>query len=120
MKNICKRTNGKLSKKKYNLLNNSPQQSAVCIKVLTLSPKKPNSANRRICKVKLVKTKQSLIAKIPGENHALQQHSTVLIRGGRSRDLIGVKNVAIRGKFDLAAVFDRKTSRSIYGVKRSK
>jgi small subunit ribosomal protein S12 len=107
----------KRSKKKYNNLDNFPQESAVCLKVLTMSPKKPNSANRRVCKVKIVKTKQSLIAKIPGQSHNLQQHSTILIRCGRSRDLIGVKNIAIRGKFDLAAVSARSSSRSIYGVK---
>jgi len=101
-------------------LNGFPQESAVCLKVLTISPKKPNSANRRVCKIKTVKTKQNLIAKIPGQGHNLQQHSTILIRCGRSRDLIGVRNVAIRGKFDLAAVSGRSSSRSIYGVKNLK
>ena len=90
----------KRSRKKHNNSGGFPQESGVCLKVLTLSPKKPNSANRRVCKIKLIKTKQSLVAKIPGEGHTLQQHSTVLIRCGRSRDLIGVRNVAIRGKFD--------------------
>ena len=96
----------KRSRKKHNNSGGFPQKSGVCLKVLTLSPKKPNSANRRVCKIKLIKTKQSLVAKIPGEGHTLQQHSTVLIRCGRSRDLIGVRNVTIRGKFDLTAVFD--------------
>ena len=100
------------------LSKNFPQQSGVCLKILTMSPKKPNSANRRVCKIKLVKTKKILLSKIPGESHTLQQHSTILVRGGRSRDLVGVKKIAIRGKFDLTGVFGRKTSRSIYGVKR--
>ena len=99
------------------LLKN-PQKRAVCIKVLTISPKKPNSANRRVSKVKIVETKQFLTAKIPGEGHNLQQHATILIRGGRSRDLIGVRYIAIRGKYDLVGVKNRKTSKSVYGVKK--
>jgi|TARA_B100001115_G_C15491085_1_gene232060 small subunit ribosomal protein S12 len=110
----------KRSRKKHNNSGGFPQESGVCLKVLTLSPKKPNSANRRVCKIKLIKTKQSLVAKIPGERHTLQQHSTVLIRCGRSRDLIGVRNVTIRGKFDLTAVSNRVSSRSIYGIKNLK
>ena len=110
----------KRSRKKHNNSGGFPQESGVCLKVLTLSPKKPNSANRRVCKIKLIKTKQSLVAKIPGEGHTLQQHSTVLIRCGRSRDLIGVRNVTIRGKFDLTAVSNRVSSRSIYRIKNLK
>ena len=110
----------KRSRKKHNNSGGFPQESGVCLKVLTLSPKKPNSANRRVCKIKLIKTKQSLVAKIPGEGHTLQQHSTVLIRCGRSRDLIGARNVTIRGKFDLTAVSNRVSSRSIYGIKNLK
>ena len=110
----------KRSRKKHNNSGGFPQESGVCLKVLTLSPKKPNSANRRVCKIKLIKTKQNLVAKIPGEGHTLQQHSTVLIRCGRSRDLIGVRNVTIRGKFDLTAVSNRVSSRSIYGIKNLK
>jgi len=110
----------KRSRKKHNNSGGFPQESGVCLKILTLSPKKPNSANRRVCKIKLIKTKQSLIAKIPGQGHNLQQHSTILIRCGRSRDLIGVRNIAVRGKFDLAPVFGRATSKSIYGVKNLK
>ena len=107
-------------KKNYNFETEFPQRSAVCTKILTISPKKPNSANRRVCKVRLIKSKQNLTVKIPGEGHTLQQHSTVLIRCGRSRDLIGVRNIAIRGKYDLNAVANRSTSRSIYGVKKTK
>ena len=110
----------KRSRKKHNNSGGFPQESGVCLKILTLSPKKPNSANRRVCKIKLIKTKQSLVAKIPVESHTLQQHSTVLIRCGRSRDLIGVRNVTIRGKFDLTAVSNRVSSRSIYGIKNLK
>nr|UPY84814.1 ribosomal protein S12 [Emiliania huxleyi]UPY84834.1 ribosomal protein S12 [Emiliania huxleyi]UPY84917.1 ribosomal protein S12 [Emiliania huxleyi]UPY84999.1 ribosomal protein S12 [Emiliania huxleyi]UPY85082.1 ribosomal protein S12 [Emiliania huxleyi] len=98
-------------------LNSSPQRKVICLKVLTISPKKPNSANRRIAKVKTLKQPTFLTVKIPGEKHNLQQHSTVLICGGRSKDLIGVHLKAVRGKFDLLGVNGRKSSRSLYGVK---
>jgi small subunit ribosomal protein S12 len=114
---LIKKSINKVKNKGLKILK-QPQRRAVCIKVLTISPKKPNSANRRVCKVKLIKTKQVLTVKIPGEGHNIQQHSTILIRGGRSRDLIGVRNIAIRGKYDLLGVSNRKTSRSLYGVKR--
>jgi len=108
----------KIKKLEKNNTLKFPQQSAVCLKILSISPKKPNSANRRVCKIKTVKTKKVSLAKIPGEGHSLQQHSTILIRRGRSRDLIGVKNIAIRGKLDLTAVFGRSSSRSVYGIKK--
>ena len=114
---LIKKSVSRIKNKTSNISNN-PQRRVICIKVLTISPKKPNSANRRVCKVKLIKTKQLLTVKIPGEGHNVQQHSTILIRGGRSRDLIGVRNIAIRGKYDLSGVSGRKTSRSRYGVKR--
>ena len=114
---LIKKSVSRIKNKTSNISNN-PQRRVICIKVLTISPKKPNSANRRVCKVKLIKTKQLLTVKIPGEGHNVQQHSTILIRGGRSRDLIGVRNIAIRGKYDLSGVSSRKTSRSRYGVKR--
>tara|TARA_B100000683_G_C12467472_1_gene546576 strand:- start:725 stop:1099 length:375 start_codon:yes stop_codon:yes gene_type:complete len=114
---LIKKTSCRLDTKS-STMSNCPQRRVVCKKVLTISPKKPNSANRRVCKVKLLKTKQILTVKIPGEGHNIQQHSTILIRGGRSRDLIGVRNIAIRGKYDLLGVSNRKTSRSRYGVKR--
>nr|UPY85183.1 ribosomal protein S12 [Gephyrocapsa oceanica] len=98
-------------------LNSNPQRKVICLKVLTISPKKPNSANRRIAKVKTLKQPTFLTVKIPGEKHNLQQHSTVLICGGRSKDLIGVHLKAVRGKFDLLGVNNRKSSRSLYGVK---
>jgi small subunit ribosomal protein S12 len=83
-----------------------------------MSPKKPNSANRRIAKVSVTHLSKRLTVKIRGESHNLQQHSTILVQGGRVRDLIGVRYIAIRGKYDLASVKHRKTSRSLYGVKR--
>jgi len=100
-------------------LNENPQKKAICLKVLTQSPKKPNSANRRIVKLRLINTKSRLTAKIRGESHNLQQHSTVLVHGARIRDLIGVSYAVIRGKFDLLGVSNRKSRRSLYGVKKS-
>jgi len=113
----------KHTKKKQNSmskLNGNPQKRAVCLRVLTMSPKKPNSANRSIVKTNILHFKTKLIAKIPGESNQLQQHSTVLIQGARVRDLIGVSYTAIRGKYDLACVTNRKTSRSSYGAKKYK
>lgn len=101
-------------------LKSNPQKRAVCLRVLTISPKKPNSANRRVVKTNVLHFKTRLTAKIPGESHSLQQHSTVLIQGARVRDLIGVSYSAIRGKYDLASVRNRKSSRSRYGVKKLK
>ena len=98
-------------------LNGNPQKLAVCLRILTVSPKKPNSANRRIVKANIIEYNTPLFAKIPGESHLLQQHSIVLLRGAKIRDLIGVSYCAIRGKFDLNGVINRKTSRSRYGVK---
>ena len=83
-----------------------------------MTPKKPNSANRRVARA-VFKTGGRLIAKIPGEKHSLQQHSNILVKHAKIRDLIGVNFSAIRGKFDLNGVSQRKTSRSIYGVKLS-
>ena len=113
------RTLKTIKSKNLKLMKN-PQKRGVCIKVLTISPKKPNSANRRISKVKIIETKQVLVAKIPGEGHALQSHSTILIKGGHCRDLIGVRYVAVRGKYDLLGVKNRKTSKSVYGIKNNK
>ena len=109
----------KLKKSNSPRLNQNPQKKAVCLRVLTISPKKPNSANRRILKSRVANSKIKLIAKIPGESHNLQQHSTVLLRGARARDLIGVNYSAIRGKYDLLGVINRKNSRSRYGVKKN-
>lgn len=96
-----------------------PQRKVVCLRLLTKSPKKPNSANRRVAKTTFTKLgkRLNIFVKIPGERHNLQQHSVILVRCGRVRDLVGVSNVAVRGKFDLIGVANRKSSRSVYGVK---
>ena len=99
-------------------LKKNPQKKAICLKILTISPKKPNSANRPVAKISLTQYKTKLTVKIPGESHTLQQHSTVLIRGARVKDLIAVSYSAIRGKFDLLGVANRKTRRSLFGVKK--
>ena len=117
-------TSFSLRLKRKNKINNSklncnPQKKAICLKLLTLSPKKPNSANRRVAKIRLIGNNERLTAKIPGESHNLQQHSIVLIHGARVRDLIGVSYSVIRGKFDLLGVSNRKTKRSLYGVKKN-
>jgi small subunit ribosomal protein S12 len=100
------------------LLSN-PQKKVICTKVLTASPKKPNSANRAVAKTILPRASVRLTVKIIGEGHNLQQHSTFLIAGGRVRDLIGVRYIAVRGVYDLFCVKNRKSSRSSYGVKRA-
>jgi small subunit ribosomal protein S12 len=102
------------SKLKYN-----PQKKAVCLRIYTMSPKKPNSANRRVARVNLVQYRTKLIAKLPGEGNNLQQHSTILIKNSRVRDLISVSYAAIRGKYDFLAVVNRKTRRSLFGVKKN-
>nr|QNR39887.1 ribosomal protein S12 [Cyanidiococcus yangmingshanensis]UNJ18930.1 ribosomal protein S12 [Cyanidioschyzonaceae sp. 2 FvB-2021] len=108
----------KLKVKKRNILgNNNPQKKAICLKVYTTSPKKPNSAERKVALVKLSNEKR-IIAYIPGEKHNLQEHSMVLVRGGRVKDLPGVKFHLIRGALDLSGVLSRKTSRSKYGTKK--
>ena len=107
----------KKSKKGVKLYFN-PQKKLVCLKTLTMSPKKPNSANRRIVNCKIPKFGVVVTAKIIGEKHNLQPHSVVLAHGGRSKDLIGLYLKTIRGKFDLLGVKNRKTSRSLYGIKK--
>lgn len=97
-------------------LQKNPQKKGVCIKVFTRTPKKPNSAIRKIARVRL-NTRKELTAYIPGEGHGLQEHSVVLIRGGRVKDLPGVRYHLIRGKYDLHGVKGRKQSRSKYGTK---
>ena len=110
----------KLKKKSSPKLRNNPQKKAVCLRVLTISPKKPNSANRRVVKTNITHYKTKLTAKVPGESHSLQQHSTVLLRGSRVRDFIGVSYSVVRGKYDLSGVQNRKTARSRFGVKKLK
>ena len=100
-------------------LKGSPQRRGVCTRVYTTTPKKPNSALREVAKVRLVNQRE-VITYIPGEGHNLQEHSVVLIRGGRVRDLPGVRYHVLRGVLDTQGVKDRKQSRSKYGAKRPK
>ena len=97
----------------------NPQKRGVCTVVKTMTPKKPNSALRKIARVRL-SNKMEVTAYIMGEGHNLAEHSIVLVRGGRVKDLPGVKYHIIRGKYDCSGVDGRKTSRSKYGVKKSK
>ncbi|MBI5356323.1 30S ribosomal protein S12 [Candidatus Collierbacteria bacterium] len=94
----------------------NPQKRGVCVIVKTMTPKKPNSALRKVARVRL-SNRQEVTAYIMGEGHSLAEHSIVLIRGGRVKDLPGVKYHIVRGKFDAAGVANRKTSRSKYGVR---
>jgi small subunit ribosomal protein S12 len=98
-------------------LQSNPFKKGVCIRVLIRKPKKPNSAQRKLAKVKL-SNGVIVDAYIPGEGHSLQEHGVVLVRGGRVKDLPGIKLKCVRGKFDLTGVVGRKTSRSKYGVKK--
>jgi|TARA_B100001540_G_C15645305_1_gene568544 small subunit ribosomal protein S12 len=100
-------------------LKSSPQKRGVCTRVYTTTPKKPNSALRKVARVRLTNGIE-VNAYIPGEGHNLQEHSIVLIEGGRVKDLPGVRYHIVRGTFDTAGVSDRKTSRSRYGAKRPK
>lgn len=95
----------------------NPQKAGVCLLVKTMTPKKPNSALRKVARVRL-SNKQEVTAYIMGEGHNLAEHSIVLVRGGRVKDLPGVKYHIVRGKFDSAGVEKRKSSRSKYGVRR--
>jgi small subunit ribosomal protein S12 len=104
---------------KTRALNACPQRRGVCTRVYTTTPKKPNSALRKVAKVRLT-TKQEVICYIPGEGHNLQEHSIVLVRGGRVKDLPGVRYTIVRGALDTQGVKNRKKSRSKYGAKRPK
>jgi small subunit ribosomal protein S12 len=105
----------KKKKIKKLILERCPQKKATCLKVFVASPKKPNSASRKVAKV-IVSNKKVTQCHIPGIKHSLQRYSTVLIRGGRVKDLPGIKYRLIRGKFDLKKVFDRAKARSKYGI----
>ena len=100
-------------------LKGSPQKRGVCTRVYTTTPKKPNSALRKVCKVRLT-SGYEVISYIGGEGHNLQEHSVVLIRGGRVKDLPGVRYHTVRGTLDTAGVDDRKQRRSKYGAKKPK
>ena len=108
-----------VTKSKVPALESCPQKRGVCTRVYTTTPKKPNSALRKVAKVRLT-NKIEVIAYIPGEGHNLQEHSIVLIRGGRVKDLPGVRYHIVRGSLDTAGVKDRKQSRSKYGTKKEK
>lgn len=100
------------------VLDKCPQRRGVCLQVKTMTPKKPNSALRKICRVRLSNSKEVTVY-IPGEGHTLQEHSIVLVTGGRVRDLPGVRYRVVRGALDTLGVDKRKQSRSRYGAKKS-
>ena len=106
-------------KSKSRALDACPQRRGVCVRVYTTTPKKPNSAMRKVARVRLTNEKE-VNAYIPGEGHNLQEHSIVLVRGGRVKDLPGVRYHILRGALDTAGVDGRKKSRSLYGAKRPK
>ena len=108
-----------VTKSKVPALGGSPQKRGVCTRVYTTTPKKPNSALRKVAKVRLT-TGYGVISYIGGEGHNLQEHSVVLIRGGRVKDLPGVRYHTVRGSLDAAGVAKRRQSRSKYGAKRPK
>jgi len=107
----------KPKKEKTPGLGGAPQRRGVCIRVYTITPKKPNSALRKVCRVRL-SSGTEVTAYIPGEGHNLQEHSIVLIRGGRVKDLPGIRYKVIRGTLDAAGVSERKQARSRYGSKK--
>ena len=108
-----------VDKKKTPALKGNPQKRGVCTRVYTTTPKKPNSALRKVARVRLTNGIE-VTAYIPGEGHNLQEHSVVLIRGGRVKDLPGVRYHIVRGTLDTSGVADRRKSRSKYGAKRPK
>lgn len=108
-----------IKRRRKALTKGSSFKRGVCTKVTTVTPKKPNSALRKIARVRL-SNGMEVTAYIPGEGHNLQEHSIVLLRGGRVRDLPGVRYHIVRGVYDTAGVEGRKTSRSVYGAKKSK
>ena len=108
-----------VKKTKAPALKGSPQRRGVCVRVYTMTPKKPNSALRKVARVRLT-SKVEVTAYIPGIGHNLQEHSVVLIRGGRVKDLPGVRYHTVRGTLDCAGVGERKQGRSKYGAKRAK
>ncbi len=125
-KKVIKKTKTPALGLTYNALKNrlmrgksSPQKRGVCIQVKTTTPKKPNSALRKIARVRLT-NRMEVTAYIPGEGHELQEHSVVLIRGGRVKDLPGVRYHIIRGTLDTSGVADRRQGRSKYGAKKTK
>ena len=116
---VRKPRTSKNKRKKSPALQKCPQRRGVCLQVKTKTPKKPNSALRKVARVKLTNG-QEVSAYIPGEGHNLQEHSVVLIRGGRVKDLPGVRYHILRGTLDTQGVSSRKQRRSLYGAKRPK
>lgn len=108
-----------VNRRTHKLPKGAPFKRGVCLKVTTMTPKKPNSALRKICRVRL-SNGQEVTAYIPGEGHNLQEHSIVMIRGGRVKDLPGVRYHVVRGVYDTQGVEGRKQSRSQYGAKKPK
>jgi small subunit ribosomal protein S12 len=108
-----------IKRNKVPALDQNPQKRGVCTRVYTTTPKKPNSALRKVARVRLTNG-QEVTSYIPGEGHNLQEHSVILIRGGRVKDLPGVRYHTIRGVLDTQGVKDRKQNRSKYGVKKPK
>ncbi len=111
----------KIKKSRVSALKNCPQKKGICLRVYTISPKKPNSAVRKIAKIKLSSTKQIVLANIPGQGHNLQEYSIVLIRGGRVRDMPGIRYRVIRGLYDFSKQekFKRKNRRSKYSINKT-
>ena len=116
---IRRRRKLKIKHSKSPALTQCPQRRGVCLQVKTMTPKKPNSALRKIARVRMT-NKIEVTSYIPGEGHNLQEHSIVLVRGGRVKDLPGVRYHIVRGTLDTAGVANRKKSRSKYGAKRAK
>jgi small subunit ribosomal protein S12 len=116
---VRKQRKSAVKKSKSAALLKCPQRRGVCTKVYTTTPKKPNSALRKVAKVRLTSGFE-VISYIPGEGHNLQEHSIVLVRGGRVKDLPGVKYHIVRGALDTAAVANRQVARSKYGAKKPK
>ena len=114
---VRKGRESKTTKTKSPALQGAPQRRGVCTRVFTTTPKKPNSALRKVARVRLINGME-VTAYIPGEGHNLQEHSIVLVRGGRVKDLPGVRYKVIRGTLDTAGVRDRKQARSRYGAKK--
>ena len=116
---VRKPRKSKISKSDVPALQRSPQKRGVCTRVYTTTPKKPNSALRKVCRVRLVNGYE-VTSYIGSEGHNLQEHSVVLIRGGRVKDLPGVRYHTVRGSLDTSGVSDRRQGRSKYGAKRPK
>jgi len=113
---LCKKRHQKKTKNRNLILDCCPQKKGTCMKIFITSPKKPNSSARKVAKVLFLSNKRSIHCYIPGISHSLQKFSTVLVRGGRVRDLPGIRFKIIRGKFDLKQVYDRRKGCSKYGV----